>query len=327
MTTRARVLATAVAAVLLAVAAIGYALRARPDSAASAGTAGVPAGNRLVFLTNGVVSSVDGAAPAGGRELTGQECDLVSAGGETIACLRPVDALTATRLVIFDRDLRQRRELDGFTGFPNRLRVSASGRMVAWTMFVDGHSYASNGFSTQAGVLDTGTGTLIRSLEEFAVTLDGRPYRAADINVWGVTFTADDNRFYATMSTAGTRHLVEGDVAARTLRTLAPGVECPALSPDGTRIAFKSAVGGDPGDGWRLSVLELSSRRVTATAETRNVDDQAYWVDDDTVAYTLQRSDGTNDVWAVPADGGGQPAVLVPAASSPSLLPAGAAGG
>ena len=31
----------------------------------------------------------------------------------------------------------------------------------------------------------------------------GGRYRAVDVNFWGVTFTADDNRFYATMSTGG----------------------------------------------------------------------------------------------------------------------------
>ncbi len=102
------------------------------------------------------------------------------------------------------------------TGFPNRTRVSASGRMVAWTLFVDGHSYAANGFSTSTGILDTTTGTLVTSLEEFAV--EGRPQLPADANFWGVTFAADDNRFYATMSTEGHRYLIEGDFAARRVR-------------------------------------------------------------------------------------------------------------
>ena len=31
-----------------------------------------------------------------------------------------------------------------------------------------------------------------------------QPYRSADVNFWGVTFAADDNRFYATMSTGRT---------------------------------------------------------------------------------------------------------------------------
>ena len=57
---------------------------------------------------------------------------------------------------------------------------------------------------------------------------------------------------------------------------------------------------------------------ITPLAETRTVDDQPAWLDDSTVAYGIQRSDGVNDVWAVPADGTGTPEVVVPEASSPA---------
>ena len=36
---------------------------------------------------------------------------------------------------------------------------------------------------------------------------------------------------------------------------------------------------------WRLHVLELATLRETALAETRSVDDQVEWLDDDTVLY------------------------------------------
>ncbi|WP_231930810.1 TolB family protein [Micromonospora coriariae] len=158
------------------------------------------------------------------------------------------------------------------------------------------------------------------SLEEFAVTRDGRAYRNPDVNFWGVTFTADDNRFYATMSTSGKRYLVRGDVTARRVETMKENVECPSLSPDGSRIAFKEAIDADPAKGWRLSVLDLATMRVTATAETATVDDQAAWLDAGTLAYTLRQSDGRPDVWTVPADGSGTPTLVLPGAESPSPL-------
>lgn len=102
--------------------------------------------------------------------------------------------------------------------------------------------------------------------------------------------------------------------------TLKEYVECPSLSPDGRRIAFTEAIDADPARGWRLSVLDLATMRVTATAETASVDDQAAWLDDATLAYTLRQSDGRPDVWAVPADGSGSPRLLVPGAESPSPL-------
>ncbi|MDH2427032.1 hypothetical protein [Sphaerisporangium sp. TRM90804] len=320
-----RLVLAAGAAVVLAGAVVVYLLITRaggpppppgpgPDGGARPGAGGAS----LRVLSNGVLSAVPLQRPDGPRTLTAQRCDRAYAAAGTIGCLRPVDPLGGTRLAVLDRDLRERRSIP-LTGFPNRLRVSASGRMVAWTLFVDGHSYAASGYSTRAGILDTRTGALAGSLEEFALTVDGRPYRAADVNVWGVTFAGDDNRFYATMSTGGHRYLVEGDFTARTLRTVADRVECPSLSPDGTRIAFKAAVGGDPARGWRLSVMDVATGEVLALAETRSVDDQAAWLDDRTLAYGLQRSDGVNDVWAVPADGTGRPRLLVPGANSPSV--------
>lgn len=321
MTTRTRILAAVAAFAVLAAIAAGYVLGAPTAARPVAGAASVAPGQRLVFLTNGQLSFADPADPGGVRQVTGERCDRAGAGPGVIACLRPVDALVGTRLVVFDRTLAVRREV-ALTGFPNRLRVSASGRMVAWTLFVDGHSYAMTGFSTVAGILDTRTGTVVTTLEDFAITRDGRPYQAVDVNFWGITFTSDDNRFFATMSTGGRRHLVEGDVAARSVRTVATGVECPALSPDGARIAYKAAVDGDPRRGWRLAVRELASGAVTTLAETRSVDDQPQWLDATTVAYTFQRDDGVNEVWTVPADGSGAPRMLIGDAGSLAVLPA-----
>ncbi|MEV5969649.1 hypothetical protein [Streptomyces sp. NPDC051921] len=333
-TQRVKILVTVLAALLLAALAAATVVRARqnaaPDPAGDARTPAVAAaspdaarhpGGRVRVLSNGLLSTVSLADPSGPRTVTSTHCDRAYTAGGTTACLTPAGALSGPRLLVLDEGQRTRRTVP-LTGLPNRTRVSPDGRMVAWTLFVGGDSYAGGGFSTRTGILDTRTGRVIPSLEDFAVFREGRRHRAADINVWGVTFAADDNRFYATVSSAGTRSLVEGDIAARTLRTLADDVECPSLSPDGRRIAFKQAVGADPAKGWRVAVLDLATLRRTELAERRNVDDQAAWLDDATVAYALQRPDGTNDVWTVPADGSGEPRLLVPGANSPAVLPA-----
>lgn len=325
MTTRIKVIVMAVAVVLLGGVAVGYiTLASRKNTGDSAAAADLPAatttGRQLLALSShGFLTSVNTEATSSSRIETDVRCDRSHAAAGTVACLRPNATYSAYQLVVLDRELREQRTLP-VPGLPNRLRVSASGRMVAWTMFIDGETYAGSAFSTRAGVLDMTTAAVTGSLEDFAITLNGQPYRAADVNFWGITFGADDNHFYATMATAGKRYLVEGDYAARTVRTLKQNVECPELSPDGTRLVFKQAINADPYQGWRLSVLDLAKLQVTELAEARSVDDQAIWLDNDTVGYTLQRSDGINDIWVVPADGGGAPSVLTPDAGSPAVL-------
>ena len=329
MNTRARVLIAVAGAVVLAAAAVLYVglATARSRDAAAAGVAGsvsLSPGPRILVRSTadadrGHLVTVSATDPGGPRAVSPVSCSRVYAAGGAGLCLRPEAGLTTYQLVVLDAGLAVQREIP-LVGLPNRARVSASGRMLAWTVFVTGDSYNGGMFSTRAGILDTATGTLAGTLEDFAITLDGKPYQAADVNFWGVTFARDDNVFYATMSTAGRRYLVSGDFAAQTVRTLRENVECPSLSPDGTRVAYKSAIGGDPSRGWRLSTLNLTTGVVTPLAETRSVDDQAAWLDARTVAYTLPKGPGQADVWSVPADGSGTPRLLIPDAESPAAL-------
>jgi len=328
LSTRIRILLAVLGVLILTSAAVVYIgqTASRNRDAAAAGTEGAVTltGPRLLFRSTadaerGHVATVAAADPGGARAVSTMSCSRVYAAGGTGLCLRPESGLTTYQLAVLDSRLAVKQEIP-LVGLPNRARVSPSGRRVAWTVFVTGDSYNGGRFSTRAGILDTASETLEGTLEDFSVTVDGRPYRAADLNFWGVTFAQDDNRFFATMSTGSHRYLVEGDVAARTIRTVRDGVECPSLSPDGKRIAFKAALGGDPARGWRLSVLDLASGVVTPLAETRSVDDQPAWLDPRTVAYGIPRGGGHSDVWAVAADGSGTSRLLIPEAESPAAL-------
>ncbi|MBV1854800.1 TolB family protein [Catellatospora tritici] len=318
---RGRILVAVAASVALLLAAGAYIVlagrRGEPAPVAAVPVTLDP-GARLLFVSDRHLAVSDRTDPDGPRSPAALECVRTYAAAGTGVCIHPVNAWTY-QLMVLDAKLGTTKEFT-VPGLPNRARVSASGRMVAWTTFVGGDSYNSGGFSTRTGIYDTRGGTLVNSLEEFAVTVEGKRHTAADVNFWGVTFTADDNRFYATMSSGGRRYLIEGDFAARTVRTLARNVECPSLSPDGTRIAFKQAIDDDPTKGWRLSRLDLATMRVTNLAETRSVDDQAAWLDDRTVAYTLRAADGTPSIWTVPADASGEPSLLVANAESPAAL-------
>ncbi|GAB1640922.1 PD40 domain-containing protein [Krasilnikovia sp. MM14-A1259] len=315
--------AVVLSAALLAVGA-GYTIVAgRHAPAAGAETVDAGPGDRFLVRSTapdsyGRIATVARAAPGGPRRVSGVSCDRVYAAAGTVICLRRDGPLTTYQLAVLDSRLRVRSEYP-LVGVPNRARVAPSGHLVAWTVFVAGDGYNGGRFSTRVGMLDTVTGATVDTLEDFTIVRDGRIVRAADANFWGVTF-ADDRRFYATMSTAGRRYLVVGDVAARTVRTVATNVECPSLAPDGARLVFKAARGGDPARGWRLTVLDLATLARTPLAETRSVDDQAAWLDDDTVMYAVRRGTRDSDVWSVPADGGGHPSLLVPDAESPAAL-------
>jgi hypothetical protein len=205
------------------------------------------------------------------------------------------------------------------TGPPSRTRVSPDGRRAAITVFESGHSYAEGSFSTRTTLVDTSSGSTIADLEDFTVSRDGAAFKAADFNFWGVTFAADGNRFYATLRTAGTDYLIEGDVDRRAARVMRAGVECPSLSPDEQRIAFKKR-GTRPEVHWRLAVLDLATMRETVLdAEPRSVDDQVEWLDDRHLLYFQSGPEG-NNIWSLQTDRPEPPSILVRGGTSPAVV-------
>ncbi|MDD9380884.1 TolB-like translocation protein [Streptomyces sp. ZAF1911] len=270
----------------------------------------------------GALVSVPDRSPQDARTASGLTCLRFHAAAGTGVCLSSSPGALAqeNRALIVDSELRTQREFP-LAGTPSRARVSPSGRFAAWTVFVSGESYGSAFFSTRTSIVDTRTGALEPDLEKFAIERDGRPYTASDINFWGVTFSKDDDTFYATLNTDNQTYLVKGSIARRSVTTLASNVECPSLSPDETRVAYKKRVQRGASL-WREHVLDLRTLREQPLAEKRSVDDQALWLDDRTLAYALptEGSVDTTDLWTVPADGTGTPRVLAPAASSPTRL-------
>jgi hypothetical protein len=318
---RARMLIATLGAAVLLVGAVAYAVVTRDanETVPASAQAVVVDGPRMLVVSErklAIVSTTDVSAP---RQLHDVDCVRSYQAGDTSVCLRPKDAWTHT-LVTMNGGYDDTNEYQ-LPGVPSRARVSDSGRMVSWTTFVGGDSYTSSGMSTRTGILDTATGDYLPSIEHFSVTLDGHRYQAADVNYWGVSFADDDNTFYATLATGGERYLVRGDLRAASVVTLAINVECPSISPDGSRLAFKQAIDNDPLKGWRISVLDLSTMEVTNLSETRSIDDQPAWLDDQTVAYTFRAADGVPSVWSVPANGTGTPTKLAENAESPAPLP------
>jgi hypothetical protein len=261
---------------------------------------------------NGFAAYSPLSAPAR-RKVVPMACGRVYFAGGRGLCLEPAGSLIKQRVYLLDSRLRTVGAVT-VAGVPSRARVSPDGRYGSVTYFVYGHDYATPGaFSTATTLIDLRQKNKIANLERFTVTREGERISSPDFNFWGVTFADDSDRFYATLATRGRTYLVEGSVSKRTARVLHDNVECPSLSPDETRIAYKRRVGS--GGNWRLTVLDLATMRETALAETKTVDDQAEWLDADRILYGR---DG--DLWVVAADGSGTPRRFLAGADSPAVI-------
>lgn len=334
---RRRIAAFSVLAIVTIAATVGYLVLAASNSTAPATSRPTPQSTASVapaarpyiafqqtrsnagYGTVGTVPHDDPSARPTGQDLACERIHVSRYGGVCLAVDR--GAVTTAQVLLLNADLSVRYILST-PGIPSRARVSPDGRWAATTTFVFGHSYASSSFSTQTEVYDMATGESLGNLEDWAVRYQGQPYDAEDLNVWGVTFSADGSSFYATVMTAGRKHLARGDIAARTLEMTDVTAECPSLSPDGTRLAFKSATSPDR---WQVTVRSLADGREVVVDESRSVDDQIEWLDDDRVVYGLDRSDGaaagaTTDVWVAAADGSAPSTLFIEGAWSPAVV-------
>jgi hypothetical protein len=255
------------------------------------------------------------AAQPGKQTLTGLHCDRVHFAGGRGLCLKRGGGFAAGyRAEVFGPNLEVSHAL-GVTGIPSRARVSPDGRYGAVTLFVTGHAYADPGsFSTQTTLIDMATGAKIADLEQFTVFRASKQVTAVDVNYWGVTFARDSDRFYATLATGGKTYLIEGSVSQRRAHVIHENVECPSLSPDGTRIAYKKRTGSASAP-WHLTVLDLATMRETSISDARSVDDQVEWLDD---AHVLYGVDGA--VWEADADGSGEPTRFIARGDSPAVV-------
>lgn len=305
-------------------------VRAAPTAATVANDefAGEP---RIVFRHTGLgddygkVAAVALDDPGGPRAISSQACERVYATSAETLCLSASRGMVTTYRAEVTRGDEQ---IDlPLAGIPSRARLSADGRLAASTSFVSGDSYAGTNFSTRTVITDL-AGDHSVDLEKYRLIHRGKSIHPIDRNFWGVTFAKDDNLFYATVAWGGHTWLVRGNVRNHTVTTLREDAECPSLSPDGTRLVYKKRLDLPTGQ-WRLASLDLASGKETLLAEQRSVDDQVEWLDDEHVLYGLPRTGdqaATTDVYSVPADGSGQPRLLIKQAWSPSVIRTGGNG-
>ncbi|MER7243537.1 hypothetical protein [Kribbella sp. NPDC000426] len=322
-----RLLLSGLAVVTLVGAAITYVVHARTGGATE-NAVPVVTGQpmtleaRTLFFRNladgpdsGRLAAVPVGDPGAARRVGELHCDRFAAARSTAICLRlkPGSLPPLTDMIVLDANLHERHR-ETLPGTPSRARVSPDGRIVNWTVFVTGDSYAATGFSTRTGLYEVDTGRLVKTIEELAVFVHGKRYFASDVNYWGVTFGADGNRFYVTLGSRGKTYLIEADYRAYRGTAIAENVECPSLSPDGRRIAFKQKVATGT---WRLAVLDLTTHQIIHPPESRSVDDQPVWQGNSTLLYPLRNATNSSDTWSVGLTT--PPKLLIPQADTPSF--------
>jgi hypothetical protein len=336
MTMRARIAALLAVCLIAAIGAVAYLLHARAAqntarsgeaSQASTSMSALQGQPRIIFRNtalgdqNGYIAEVSLADPKGPRALTTTECDRVYAAAQKVLCLSSQRGIVTTYAAkVLDSSMQPVQSLP-LTGIPSRARLSSDAQYAATTSFTAGDSYAATSFSTRTVISKVGAGA-IGNLEDFTLIRDGKSIKPIDRNYWGVTFAADDRTFYATVQFSKHTYLVRGDVASKTVVVLHQDAECPSLSPDAKTVVFKQRANLPPGK-WRLVSYNVASGKVTALAETRSVDDQVEWLNNDTVIYGIPRTGAQaaiDDVWQVPADGTGAAQLLIPQAWSPAVI-------
>lgn len=306
------VLAATGAAVTYVVVAARGADTAEDRTGSGPRTGSLPDRAMLIVDHDAVLSWVSLDEPAGKRTPTGLQCARAYMAAGAGLCLAPNETGTTYSAVVFDDEF----EVQGTVpvlGTPSRTRVSEDGRWGAVTTFVLGDSYAEGSFSTRTTIVDMRSGKAELELERLRTTdADGAVIDAPDVNYWGVTF-AEGDTFYATLAYGGETYLIRGDVGSRRAETLRKGVECPSLSPDGTRIAYKKRIE----DGiWQPRVLDLETMDVTELPRTERLDDQIEWIDDETLVFGVQ----TGDLFTVRADGSGEVRPYLTNAMSPATI-------
>ena len=204
---------------------------------------------------------------------------------------------------------------------PSRAAVSPSGDVVAWTGFTLGHSYLADGeFATLTQVISVSREIGANLETAFETYRDGELWVDPERNYWGVTFV-DDDRFYATMQSQGVTSLVEGSIASAEIHVFQDGASCPEVSPDGSTIVAKELRDG----GFQLVAIDVETGARRDLGETRMVDDQVEFIDDDTIVYGIPNlEEGTEaqpafDIWSLDIAPGSTPNLVVPFADSPAV--------
>ncbi len=231
-------------------------------------------------------------------------------------CLKPKNA-TMTQIVIFREDGKTIFSLET-AGIPSRTRISNDGLYGAVTTFIGGGSYSDASFATNTIIIDMVNQKIVSDLSDFIISKNNLQITQPNFNFWGITFVpGNSDFFYASLDYGGVDYLIKGQISTKRAEIVIDGVECPSISPDGTKIVFKKYIA--PAS-WKLAVLDLKTLRQIPLTSESSIDDQAEWLDDKHVLYGLSdKKTGVRNIMITTSDGKGVPEVFIPNAFSPAV--------
>ncbi|QAU34481.1 hypothetical protein [Janthinobacterium sp. 17J80-10] len=224
------------------------------------------------------------------RRPTTLACERVHLARQSIFCLgTPQQGSVGAGLTYAVTDFRLETVFSGKMPMGmavSRARVSPDATHAGSTVFIAGHAYGAASFATQALVIDLRQRRLsMPPLENWNIFQNNVQISSKDMNLWGVSFDPrNPDLFYVTAAIKEKPYLARGSISARRIDLLRPDIECPSVSPDGSKLAFKKRQGKT---GWAPAVLDLASGRETVFQESRSIDDQIEWLDNHTLVYEL----------------------------------------
>lgn len=260
----------------------------------------------------------------GTRTLLDRTCLRVHISADHGVCISQNEGIVPTFTTTFFEAVNPEVEIKSYpSALPSRARISPEGTLSAVTAFVTGSSYADIGgeATTIVTIDEIDSSRLLRGITGFEIDSDESRFDNLNPQYWGITFV-DENEFYITGYFGEQPEVMHGWVDMLTMEPTGLIGSCPSLSPDGRTLVYKELQ--DDGS-FQLVAVDLETDESWALGETRSVDDQVEWLDDDTILYALH-PDGREDlvqpefdIWMVDIAPGSEPEIFLPNADSPAV--------
>ena len=261
----------------------------------------------------------------GTRTLLDRTCMRVHIATDHGVCLAENEGVVASFTTTFFRAENLNADIKSYaSALPSRARISPDGTFSAVTAFVSGSSYVDIGAETTTIVTidEIDSNRLLRGANQFTIDSDEARFNNQNPQYWGITFAADEDEIYVTGFFGDKPEVMHGTLDNMTIEPTGWVGSCPSLSPDGKTLVFKEMTADNS---FELVVVNLETNTKHTLGETRSVDDQVEWLDNDTILYALHREGGDTvvqpefDIWMLDIAEGSEPELFLPNANSPAV--------